>query len=186
MASSSESQWHPRRLHPPVSDVLPVPERPTIAPGATPSWPGHEYGPTRIPTPAPSTPGLPGGVRRTREELEALRDDAARQFHVGEQALVQLDEDEDEYDVSRPAWFAQGVWAVTAWLLGELQNAPISGEVHDYPYTVRQVGLEKTHAIDRLEGNDWPDVDRDYALGVREAVRWALFVGKARPVPAAA
>ncbi|KJK34533.1 hypothetical protein UK15_35570 [Streptomyces variegatus] len=99
---------------------------------------------------------------------------------------MQLDEDEDEYDVRRPASFAQGVWAVAAWLLGELQNAPISGETHDYPYTVRQVGREQTHARDCLEGNDCPDVDRDYALGVREAVRWVLFEWKTRPVPPAA
>ncbi|SMQ21975.1 hypothetical protein SAMN06272771_7704 [Streptomyces sp. Ag82_O1-12] len=99
---------------------------------------------------------------------------------------MQLDEDEDEYDVRRPGTFAQGVWAVVAWLLGELENAPISGETHDYPYTVRQVGREQTHARDCLEGNDWPDVDRDYALGVREAVRWALFEWKNRPVPPAA
>lgn len=96
---------------------------------------------------------------------------------------MQLDEDEDEYQVRRPAFFAQSVWGVIAWLLGELQNAPISGETHDYPYTVRQVGLEKTHAIDCLEGNDWPDVDRDYALGVRDTVRWALSDWKKRPVP---
>ena len=90
-----------------------------------------------------------------------LRTDAAREFHAGEHARVQLDEDEDEYRVRRPASFAQGVWVVSAWLLGELQNAPISGETHDYPYTARQVGDERTHARDCLEGNDWPDVDRD-------------------------
>lgn len=99
---------------------------------------------------------------------------------------MQLDEDEDEYHVRRPASFAQGVWVVAAWLLGELQNAPISGETHDYPYTALQVGDERTHARDRLEGNDWPDADPDYALGVRDAVRWALFDWKNRPVPAAA
>ncbi|MDX2843666.1 hypothetical protein PV377_32795 [Streptomyces ipomoeae] len=185
MASNSDP-WRPRRLHPPIDDLLPPAGKPGILPGVTPSWPGHEYGPTPVPAPAPSIPGLPEGVRRTRAELEALRDDAARQFHAGEHARVQLDEDEDEYDVRRPAPFAQGVWAVVAWLLGELQNAPISGETHDYPYTVRQVGREKTHARDCLEGNDWPDVDRDYALGVREAVRWALFEWKSRPVPPAA
>ncbi|MCP8709466.1 hypothetical protein [Streptomyces sp. AC04842] len=186
MASNSDP-WRPRRLHPSIEDVMPpATGKPTILPGVTPSWPGHEYGPTPIPAPAPSTPGLPGGVRRTRAELEALRDDAARQFHAGEHARVQLDEDEDEYDVRRPASFAQGVWAVAAWLLGELQNAPISGETHDYPYTPLQVGDEKTHARDCLEGNDWPDVDRDYALGVRDAVRWASFDWKSRPVPPAA
>ncbi len=164
----------------------PAAGKPAILPGVTPSWPGHEYGPTPIPAPTPSTSGLPEGVHRTREELEALRDDAARQFHAGEHARVQLDEDEDEYHVRRAASFAQGVWAVAAWTLGELQNAPISGETYGYPYTVRQVGLEKTHAVDRLEGNDWPDVDPDYALGVRDAVRWALFDWKNRPVPAGA
>lgn len=164
----------------------PATGKPTILPGVTPFWPGHEYGPTPVPTPAPSTPGLPGGVRRTRAELEALRDDATREFHVGEHARVQLDEDEDEYDVRRPGTFAHGVWAVAAWLLGELHNAPISGETHDYPYTVRQVGREETHAVDRLEGNDWPDVEQDYALAVRDTVRWATSTWKNRPVPPAA
>ncbi|MFF8432432.1 hypothetical protein ACF07Y_46440 [Streptomyces sp. NPDC016566] len=184
MASTSDP-WRPRRLHPPVSDVLPAPEHPTIAPGATPSWPGHEYGPTPVPPPVPSTPGLPEGVRRTRTELEALRDDAAREFHAGEHARVQLDED-DEYQVRRPAVAAQGVWAVAAWLLGELQSAPISGETHEYPYTALQVGDEKTHAIDCLQGSDWPDVDHDYAAGVRHTVGWAFWDWKARPVPPAA
>jgi hypothetical protein len=183
MASNSDP-WRPRRLHPSVSDVLPVSERPTIAPGATPQWPGHEYGPTPVPAPPPSTPGLPGGVRRTRAELEALRDDAAREFHAGENARVEVDEDDQ---VRRPVTAAQGVWAVAAWLLGELQNAPVSGETHDYPYTNRQVGAERTHAIDRLEGNDWPDVDRDYAAGVKYTVGWAMWTWEERrPVPAAA
>ncbi|MCX4707163.1 hypothetical protein [Streptomyces sp. NBC_01373] len=183
MASNSDP-WRPRRLHPSIEDVLPVPERPAILPGVTPSWPGHEYGPTPVPAPAPSTPGLPEGVRRTRAELEALRDDAALQFHAGEHARVQLDE--DEYDVRRPASFAQGVWAVAAWLLGELQNAPISGETHDYPYTKREVGRESVRAEDCVEGNDWPDVDRDYAAGVKQAVGWTFWDWKERPVPAAA
>jgi hypothetical protein len=78
------------------------------------------------------------------------------------------------------------VWAASAWLLGELQNAPISGEAYDYPYTKREVGAESVHARDCLEGNDWPDVDRDYAAGVQQAVKWSMWHWKARPVPAAA
>ncbi len=184
MASNSDP-WRPRQLHPSIEDAMPpATGKPTILPGVTPSWPGHEYGRTPIPAPAPSTPGLPGGVLRTRAELEALRDDAARQFHAGEPARVQLDE--DEYEVRRPGTFAQGVWAVSACLLGELQSAPISGETHDYPYTVRQVGREEIHGVDRLEGNDWPDIDRDYALAVRDTVRWATSAWKNRPVPPAA
>src|SRR5690606_31389643 len=81
MASNSDP-WRPRRLHPPIDDLLPPAGKPGILPGVTPSWPGHEYGPTPVPAPAPSIPGLPEGVRRTRAELEALRDDAARQFHA--------------------------------------------------------------------------------------------------------
>ncbi|MEJ8662289.1 hypothetical protein [Streptomyces sp. MS1.AVA.4] len=183
MASNSDS-WRPRRLHPPIDDVMPPPGKPGILPGVTPSWPGHEYGPTPVPAPAPTTLGLPGGVRRTREELEALRDDAARQFHAGEHARVQLDED-DEYHVRRPAAAAQGVWAVAAWLLGELQNAPISGETHDYPYAKRDVGKESVHARDCMEGNDWPDVDRDYAAAVDYTVGWAFWPDEERPVPKA-
>lgn len=185
MASNSESSWRPRRLHPSIEDVLPVPEHPTILPGVTPSWPGHEYGPSPIPAPAPSTPGLPGGVRRTREELESLRDDAAREFQAGEHARVQL-EGSAGYHVREPSRVARGAWAVAAWLLGELPNAPISGETHDYPYTNLQVGDERTHARDCLEGNDWPDVDRDYAVGVEYTVGWAFWPDEHRPVPAAA
>ncbi|WP_393101430.1 hypothetical protein [Streptomyces sp. LN325] len=97
---------------------------------------------------------------------------------------MELDEDE-EYRVRRTATAAQGVWAAVAWLLGELQNAPISGETHDYPYTAHQVGDERTHAIDCLEGNDWPDVDRDYAAGVKYTVGWAMWTWEERrPVPA--
>ncbi|MDT0478028.1 hypothetical protein RM863_38525 [Streptomyces sp. DSM 41014] len=185
MASNSDP-WRPRRLHPSFEDVMPPASgKPSILPGVTPSWPGHEYGPTPIPAPAPSTPGLPGGVRRTREELEALRDDAAREFHASEHARVQLEEDA-EYQVRKPARAAQGVWAVAAWLLGELQNAPISGEIHDYPYTKREVGAESVHARDCIEGNDWPDLDRDYAAGVDYTVGWAFWPDQERPVPAAA
>ncbi|MFD4143053.1 hypothetical protein [Streptomyces sp. NPDC058572] len=91
-----------------------------------------------------------------------------------------------EADVRRSAAAAHGVWAVAAWLLGELQAAPISQEWHEYPYTSRQVGLERTHARDCIEGNDWPDVDPDYAAGVRYTVGWAFWPDEERPVPAAA
>ncbi|MFE4777837.1 hypothetical protein [Streptomyces sp. NPDC056713] len=178
---ASTDPGRPRRLHPSIEDVLPVPGNPTIAPGATPSWPGHEYGPTPVPAPKPSTPGLPGGVRRTRAELEALRDDAARQYHAGEQAQVEVDE--DDHRVRHPAAAAHGVWAVAAWLLGELQNAPISGETYEYPFTKREFGRESVHARDCLEGNDWPDLDKDYAAGVKAAVGWAFWDWKTRPVP---
>ena len=96
---------------------------------------------------------------------------------------MQLDED---HHIRRPAAAAQGVWAVAAWLLGELQNAPISGETYDYPYTKREVGRESVRAQDCVEGNDWPDVDRDYAAAVDHTVGWAFFDWKKRPVPPAA
>ncbi|MGW2426033.1 hypothetical protein ACWC0C_43655 [Streptomyces sp. NPDC001709] len=86
----------------------------------------------------------------------------------------------------RPAAAAQGVWAVVAWLLGELQNAPISGETYDYPYTKREVGRESVRAQDCVEGNDWPDIDRDYAAAVDYTVGWVFFDWKKRPVPLAA
>ncbi|MER5511540.1 hypothetical protein ABT052_40445 [Streptomyces sp. NPDC002766] len=92
----------------------------------------------------------------------------------------------DDYRVRRPFAAAQGVWAVAAWLLGELQSAPISGETHDYPYTKREVGKESVHARDCIEGNDWPDLDRDYAAAVDYTVGWAFWPDEERPVPATA
>ncbi|WP_306324156.1 MULTISPECIES: hypothetical protein [unclassified Streptomyces] len=181
MASTDPSR--PRRLHRPIDDLMPAPKPKGIAPGATPSWPGHEYGPTPMPKPQPDLPGMPGGVRRTRPELEALRDDAARQSRAGEHAQVRIED--DDHRVRRAAAAAHGVWTVAGWLLGELPNAPISGETLDYPYTVLEVGRERTHARDCLEGNDWPDLDRDYAVGVKAAVAWAIWEWKDRPVPSA-
>ncbi|WP_433573964.1 hypothetical protein [Streptomyces sp. CA-251247] len=179
MASSS-APWtgnKPRRLHAPLDLDTP---KSTPLPGTTPKWPGHEYGSTLVPAKDPSTPGLPGNVRRSRAELESLRDDAARQFHTGADAQLHR-----EIDVRRPAAAAEGVWAVASWLLGEVLYAPLSGERYEYPYTERQVGLERTHARDCIEGNDWPDVDADYAAGVRYTVGWAIWPDEERPVPAA-
>src|SRR5690606_40006684 len=116
MASSSDP-WSERRQSPhgpvdpsqrSVSQILGTPERPTILPGATPQWPGHEYGNTVPPRPEP-IPGVPGAVRRQRAELEALRDDAARQYHAGEAARVQV-----YANHRKEAAVAQGVWAAAA------------------------------------------------------------------------
>lgn len=181
MASSSEHDGHgPRRLHQSIGDVLRTPERPQPAAGTTPQWPGHEYGPTPVPAKAPGTPGLPEGVRRSRQELESIRDDAAREFHASDDARVHV-----EVEVRQAKAAAHGVWATAAWLLGELQAAPISQEWYEYPYTNRQVGLERTHARDRIDGNDWPDVDRDYAAGVQYTVGWSFWPDEERPVPPA-
>ncbi|MGW7222454.1 hypothetical protein [Streptomyces sp. NPDC054826] len=188
MASSSDP-WSERRQAPhgpvdpsqrSVSEILGTPERPTILPGATPQWPGHEYGNTVPPKPAP-IPGVPGAVRRQRAELEALRDDAARQYHAGEAARVQV-----YANHRKEAAVAQGVWAAAAWLLGELQASPISREAYTYPYTAREVGREETRARDCIERNAWHEVDEDYAAGVLHGLEWATSTEKQRPVPTAA
>ncbi|MFJ4343548.1 hypothetical protein [Streptomyces sp. NPDC088915] len=179
MASSSEP-WNEHRQVP-VSEILGTPERPTILPGAAAQWPGHEYGSTPMPPKPAPIPGVPGAVRRQRTELEQLRDDAARQYHAGEAARVEV-----YANRGKDAAVAHGVWAAAAWLLGELQASPISSEAYTYPYTAREVGREKTRALDCIERNAWQSVDEDYGAGVLHALEWATNTEKQRPVPPAA
>ncbi|MFJ2477218.1 hypothetical protein ACIOWI_30300 [Streptomyces sp. NPDC087659] len=185
MATSSDP-WseRPQALHRPaeppqrsISEILGTPERPTILPGATPQWPGHEYGTTYVPPKPEPIPGVPGAVRRQRAELEDLRDDAARQYRAGDAARVEV-----YANHRKDAAVAQGVWAATSWLLGELEASPISQETHEYPYTAREVGREETRALDCVERNAWQDVDEDYGAGVLSALEWATSTSRPRPV----
>ncbi|MEU4359287.1 hypothetical protein [Streptomyces virginiae] len=178
MASNAWNEQPPRRS---VSEILGTPEQPQILPGATPQWPGHEYGTPQAPPKPEAIPGVPGAVRRQRQELESLRDDAARQYHAGDAAQVEV-----YANHRKEAAVAQGVWAAAAWLLGELQSSPVSREAYTYPYTAREVGREKTRALDCIERNAWTDVDEDYGAGVLHALDWATSTTKKRPVPAAA
>lgn len=185
MASSS-NPWseRPEATHRPaeppqrsISEILGTPERPTILPGATPQWPGHEYGTNAAPPRREPIPGVPGAVRRQRAELEALRDDAASQCRAGDAARVEV-----YANHRKDAAVAQGVWAAAAWLLGELEASPICQETYAYPYTAREVGREKTRALDCVERNAWQDVDEDYGAGVLSALEWATSTSRPRPV----
>ncbi|TFE54687.1 hypothetical protein E3E14_07080 [Streptomyces sp. ICN441] len=185
MASSSDP-WseRPQAPHRPaeppqrsISEILGTPERPKILPGVTPSWPGHEYGTNSAPPRHEPIPGVPGAVRRQRAELEALRDDAARQYRAGDAARVEV-----YANHRKDAAVAHGVWAAAAWLLGELEASPISQETYAYPYTAREVGREETRALDCVERNAWRDVDEDYGAGVLSALEWATSTSRPRPV----
>jgi hypothetical protein len=141
-------------------------------------WPAVPPPPEQPPR-VTAVPDLPGAVRRTREELERLRDDALRQRDAGEQARVSV-----YANFRKEAALAEGVWAAARWLLGERPTSPISNEPNEYPFVPRVVGRERTRALDCLERNAWTDIDEDYAAGVWHTIGWAFQRSDTpRPVP---
>lgn len=111
---------------------------------------------------------LPAAVRRPREDVEKLRDDALGQRNAGAGARVS-----GYAPFGKEAAVAEGVWAAARWLLGERPGAPISDEVYDYPFVGRAVGREILRAQDCIERLAWPDIDEDFAAGVMRALEWA-------------
>lgn len=130
--------------------------------------------PAALPLPpppsSPPAPVVPGGVERTREELEQLRDEAAAELSKPEPWITIV----TAVPGKQARELLRAVQDTTRWLLGECPNAPISGETYDYPYTVRQVGRERTHADDAFNRLAWHHVTRDYAEGVDYTLGWAF------------